>query len=296
MQTIRVVCAHDCPDMCSLLAQVEDGRVVRIQGDPPIRSPPVLPAPRSTATTSWCIRRSACDALRRIGAKGEGRFAPLTLGRGARRDRRALEGDHRAIGTAGAPRLRLQRASGPDEPRARHRPLPCARHQPPAGRHGVRHLLRDGLGHDRRADRRRRPRGRHAVRPDRLVGRRPGGHQRAFLGQGGGGAQDGRAGDRHRSAPQPHRAARRLAHPHPHRHGCRAGARRDAHPGARRPVRRDYLADPHGRLRSGQGRGPAALRARARGRDHRAQPSPTSSASPPSTGGAKAPSSASARA
>ena len=31
---IRTVCAHDCPDMCSLLAHVEDGRLVRIQGDP----------------------------------------------------------------------------------------------------------------------------------------------------------------------------------------------------------------------------------------------------------------------
>ena len=34
METVRVVCAHDCPDMCSLLAEVEDGRVVRVEGDP----------------------------------------------------------------------------------------------------------------------------------------------------------------------------------------------------------------------------------------------------------------------
>ena len=31
---IRTVCGHDCPDMCSLLAHVENGRLVRIQGDP----------------------------------------------------------------------------------------------------------------------------------------------------------------------------------------------------------------------------------------------------------------------
>ena len=31
---VRVVCAHDCPDMCSLIAHVEDGRVVKIEGDP----------------------------------------------------------------------------------------------------------------------------------------------------------------------------------------------------------------------------------------------------------------------
>ena len=34
METVRVVCGHDCPDMCSLIAHVEDGKVVRIQGDP----------------------------------------------------------------------------------------------------------------------------------------------------------------------------------------------------------------------------------------------------------------------
>jgi len=31
VETVRVVCAHDCPDMCSLLAEVEDGRVLRIK-------------------------------------------------------------------------------------------------------------------------------------------------------------------------------------------------------------------------------------------------------------------------
>ena len=34
MQTVRVVCAHDCPDMCALVASGENGRITRIQGDP----------------------------------------------------------------------------------------------------------------------------------------------------------------------------------------------------------------------------------------------------------------------
>lgn len=34
METIRVVCGHDCPDLCSLLVQVAEGRVVRVRGDP----------------------------------------------------------------------------------------------------------------------------------------------------------------------------------------------------------------------------------------------------------------------
>ncbi len=79
MKTIRVVCAHDCPDMCSLLAEVEDGRVLRIKGDP-----------EQPFTAGFACAKVNRDAelvhsperirtpLRRIGAKGEGRFAPLS--------------------------------------------------------------------------------------------------------------------------------------------------------------------------------------------------------------------------
>ena len=31
MTIIRTVCAHDCPDQCSLIATVENGRIVRVQ-------------------------------------------------------------------------------------------------------------------------------------------------------------------------------------------------------------------------------------------------------------------------
>lgn len=34
MPTIRTTCTRDCPDMCAVLAQVEDGRLVRLEGDP----------------------------------------------------------------------------------------------------------------------------------------------------------------------------------------------------------------------------------------------------------------------
>ena len=79
METVRVVCAHDCPDMCSLLAEVEDGRVLRIKGDP-----------EQPFTAGFACAKVNRDAelvhspdrlrtpLRRTGAKGEGKFAPIT--------------------------------------------------------------------------------------------------------------------------------------------------------------------------------------------------------------------------
>ncbi len=79
METIRVVCAHDCPDMCSLLATVEDGRVVRIQGDPD-----------QSFTAGFACAKVNRDMelvhspdrlktpLRRTGPKGAGEFAPVS--------------------------------------------------------------------------------------------------------------------------------------------------------------------------------------------------------------------------
>lgn len=73
-----MVCAHDCPDMCSLLAHVEDGRVVRIEGDP-----------EQSFTAGFACAKVTRDGellhspqrlkspLRRVGAKGQGSFAPI---------------------------------------------------------------------------------------------------------------------------------------------------------------------------------------------------------------------------
>ena len=76
---IRTVCAHDCPDMCSILAHVENGRLVKVEGDPdqPFtagfvcakvnREPDLVHSPDRVRTP-----------LRRIGAKGDARFSPIT--------------------------------------------------------------------------------------------------------------------------------------------------------------------------------------------------------------------------
>ena len=79
MEIKRVVCAHDCPDMCSLLAHVDNGRVVKIEGDPnhPLtagfacgkvnRDHELVHSPERLKTP-----------LRRTGPKGSGQFEPIT--------------------------------------------------------------------------------------------------------------------------------------------------------------------------------------------------------------------------
>ena len=79
MKTVRVVCAHDCPDMCSLLAEVEGGRVLRVRGDPdqPFTAGFACAKVNRDAALVHSPERVATP-LRRIGAKGEGRFAPIS--------------------------------------------------------------------------------------------------------------------------------------------------------------------------------------------------------------------------
>lgn len=79
MKIVRTVCAHDCPDMCSLLAHVEDGRVVKIEGDPG--------QPLTAGFACGKVNRDVdlvhsperlTTPLRRVGKKGEGKFEPIT--------------------------------------------------------------------------------------------------------------------------------------------------------------------------------------------------------------------------
>jgi len=78
LEKIGVVCAHDCPDMCSLLAHVEDGRVTRIEGDPeqPFTAGFACAKVNRDAELVHSPERLVAP-LRRVGAKGEGKFAPI---------------------------------------------------------------------------------------------------------------------------------------------------------------------------------------------------------------------------
>jgi anaerobic selenocysteine-containing dehydrogenase len=82
METIRVIFGHDCSDIWPPLAHVEDGRILRIEGDP-----------ERPFTAGFACARVNCDAefvnsldrltspLRWVGATGEGKFASITWDR-----------------------------------------------------------------------------------------------------------------------------------------------------------------------------------------------------------------------
>jgi anaerobic selenocysteine-containing dehydrogenase len=76
---IRTVCAHDCPDMCSILAHVENGRLVRVEGDPeqPFTAGFVCGKVRREPELVHSAERVRTP-LRRTGPKGRGAFAPLS--------------------------------------------------------------------------------------------------------------------------------------------------------------------------------------------------------------------------
>jgi anaerobic selenocysteine-containing dehydrogenase len=134
LETVRVVCAHDCPDMCSLLAYVEDGRITRIKGDPD--------QPFTAGFACAKVNRDAelvhsperlKTPLRRVGAKGEGKFAPF----GWDEALDEIVSRWQATIAESGPLALLGYAYSAH----RQRPVPRARHQPAARRHGVRHVL-----------------------------------------------------------------------------------------------------------------------------------------------------------
>src|SRR6202790_2278362 len=79
MEIRHSVCALDCPDACSLLVQVADGRATRLRGDP---DHPVTRGFLCGKVAQYLEREYSPDRLlypqKRVGAKGEGRFARIT--------------------------------------------------------------------------------------------------------------------------------------------------------------------------------------------------------------------------
>ncbi|HEX8097636.1 MAG TPA: molybdopterin-dependent oxidoreductase, partial [Pyrinomonadaceae bacterium] len=79
LKVVRAACPHDCPDTCAMLVTVEDGRAVRVAGDP---EHPFTRGFLCTKVNNYEQRTHSPDrvrtCLRRVGAKGEGRFEPIS--------------------------------------------------------------------------------------------------------------------------------------------------------------------------------------------------------------------------
>ncbi len=77
--TVRGACPHDCPDTCAMLVTVEDGRAVKVAGDP---DHPFTQGFLCAKVNRYLERTYHPDRLttplRRIGPKGSGQFAPIS--------------------------------------------------------------------------------------------------------------------------------------------------------------------------------------------------------------------------
>src|SRR5260370_39877361 len=79
LDTIRGACGHDCPDTCGWVVEVRNGAAERLSGDP------THPFTRGTlcAKVDHYLERvyhpdRVLHPLRRVGKKGEGRFARVS--------------------------------------------------------------------------------------------------------------------------------------------------------------------------------------------------------------------------
>ena len=78
-RTVRAACPHDCPDTCALLVTVENGRAIRVAGDP---AHPATRGVLCTKVARYTERTYHPERLlyplQRIGRKGEGRFRRIS--------------------------------------------------------------------------------------------------------------------------------------------------------------------------------------------------------------------------
>lgn len=73
------VCSLDCPDQCGLLVHKRDGKVVKVEGDPnhPVTRGNICNKVRNMTERLYDPKRLS-RPLKRVGAKGEGKFEPIS--------------------------------------------------------------------------------------------------------------------------------------------------------------------------------------------------------------------------
>lgn len=79
MEVMRSVCPYDCPDTCGLLVHVENGRAIKVEGDPdhPFTRGMLCPKMGHYEKTVHSKRRIVTPLLR-SGSKGSGNFVEVS--------------------------------------------------------------------------------------------------------------------------------------------------------------------------------------------------------------------------
>jgi anaerobic selenocysteine-containing dehydrogenase len=76
---VRGACPHDCPDTCALLTTVQEGRAIRVQGNPDhAQTGGVLCTKVSRYTERTYHPERILQPLKRVGPKGSGQFDPVS--------------------------------------------------------------------------------------------------------------------------------------------------------------------------------------------------------------------------
>ena len=79
VSTVRGACPHDCPDTCALLTTVQNGRALRVQGNPAHASTGgVLCTKVSRYAERTHHPERILTPLKRVGPKGQGQFQPVS--------------------------------------------------------------------------------------------------------------------------------------------------------------------------------------------------------------------------
>ncbi len=76
---IKAACPHDCPDTCAMQITVQDGRAIKVAGDP---DHPTTQGALCTKVARYLERTyhagRVLQPLKRVGKKGEGKFEPVS--------------------------------------------------------------------------------------------------------------------------------------------------------------------------------------------------------------------------
>lgn len=75
----KLICPYDCPSTCGLLAEIEDGRIVKVKRDPehPVSKNGICRKMQQYEKDIYSEKR-ILTPLRRTGKKGEGQFEPIS--------------------------------------------------------------------------------------------------------------------------------------------------------------------------------------------------------------------------